>query len=33
MVTKDLRTECLLGTFQVRRSFVALTLAQDDALC
>ena len=32
MATKDLRTDCLLGTFQVRRSFGALTLAQDDAL-
>ena len=32
MVTKDLRTECLLGTFQVRRSFGFASLAQDDAL-
>ena len=32
MATRDLRTECLRSTFQVRRSFGVLTLAQDDAL-
>ena len=32
MATRDLRTECLLSTFQVRRSFGFASLAQDDAL-